>query len=207
MITRSISFCEHPLPFNNDIANTLLMESQLGDILQSFYTKAFRRLEIDWDTNHPVTERMATKSGFDSLPKLGIAIDTSLASWEAYMETLTDQPTYESIISNNNTQDTFTKAHALFYLIETLPTRHAVLVISYSDTKVKFVELSNPCANLFEELQKPDSDAELKAWFDRVMTSHKLINGIAEIERNLEMVEQGRMQELKRLKASHVSLM
>ena len=94
---------------------------------------------------------MATKNDFDLLPKLGVAIDISLATWEAYMDTLTDQPTYEGIISNN-IQDISTRAKALLHLLEPLPTRHAALVISYSDAKVNFVELSKPCANLLEEL-------------------------------------------------------
>ena len=148
---------------------------------------------------------MATKNDFDLLPKLGTAIDISLASWEAYMETLTDQPTYEAIISNN-IQDTSTKAKALLHLLETLPTRHAALVISYSDAKVKFVELSNPCANLLEELQNSESDFELKSWFKQTIKSKKLVNGISQVERDIQTAEQGRMQELRRLKASHIGL-
>jgi hypothetical protein len=148
---------------------------------------------------------MATNNDFDLLPKLGIAIDASLAAWEAYMETLTDQPTYEAIMSNN-IQDTSTKAQALLHLLETLPTRHAALVISYGDAKIKFVELSNPCANLLQELQNPESDVELTSWFNRTIKSKKLVNCISQVETDIKTAEQGRMQELKRLKASHLSL-
>jgi hypothetical protein len=148
---------------------------------------------------------MATKNDFELLPKLGIAIDASLVAWEAYMETLTDQSTYEAIITNN-IQDTSTKANALLHLLETLPTRHAALVISYGDEKIKFVELSNPCANLLQELQKPESDVELTSWFNRTIKSKKLVNCISQVETDIKTAEQGRMQELKRLKASHLSL-
>jgi hypothetical protein len=107
---------------------------------------------------------------------------------------------------SNNIQDTSTKAQALLHLLETLPTRHAALVISYGDAKIKFVELSNPCANLLQELQNPESDVELTSWFNRTIKSKKLVNCISQVETDIKTAEQGRMQELKRLKASHLSL-
>ena len=148
---------------------------------------------------------MNTRDGSTFLTKLGIAIDTSLTTWLAYVDTLTEELTYQAIISND-IQDATTKAKALLHLLEVLPTRHAALTISYGDSKLKFVELSAECANLLRELQKPESDVELSSWFNRTITSKKLVNSIAEFERNIQTEEQGRMQELRRLKAIHLGL-
>ena len=148
---------------------------------------------------------METKDTMNYLLKLGIAIDTSLAAWKEYLDTLPEQLTYEAIISND-IQNATTKAKALLHLLEVLPTRHAALTISYGDSTLNFVQLSAPCANLLRELQKPESHVELKSWFNRTITSKKLVNSIAEFERDVETEEQGRLQELRRLKAIHLGL-
>lgn len=140
------------------------------------------------------------------LPKLGIAIDTSLATWESYTETLADQPTYESIISTD-LQDTSTKAKALLHLLDTLPSRHAALVVAYSDDKLEYVGLSDICTNLLEELQKPESDVELDSWFNRTLAGKKSVTTVVQLEKDIRSEEQGRLQELRRLKASQLALM
>lgn len=148
---------------------------------------------------------MATEDDSSILLKLGAAIDTSLVEWEVYLETLTENSTYEDIILND-IQDATTKANALLHLLDVLPTRHAALVISYGDANIKFLELSLPSANLLAELQNPESDVELKAWFNRTMMSKKLSKSISQFEKDILAAEQGRLQELRRLKAIHFSL-
>ena len=138
--------------------------------------------------------------------KFGDAVDNSLAAWESYLETLTGQPTFESIVSDNS-KDASTKIKALQHILETLPSRHATLAQAYCDTEIKFAELSDTCTNLLEELQKPASNLDLSAWFKQVITGKKFISGIDAIEKDIGVEEQGRLQQLRRLKAVHVSLL
>jgi hypothetical protein len=149
---------------------------------------------------------METIDTMNFLLKLGIAIDSSLAAWKGYLDTLPEQLTYEAIIAND-IQDATTKAKALLHLLEVLPSRHAALIISYGDSTLKFIELSAQCANLLSELQKPESHVELKSWFNRTITNKKLVNSIAQFERDVNTEEQGRLQELRRLKAIYLGLM
>ncbi len=139
------------------------------------------------------------------LLKLGIAIDASLATWTEYLGTLAEQPTYEAIISKD-IQDANARANALLHLLETLPTRHAALAISYDDSKLKFIELSVPCANLLGGSRKPELRVELDSWFTKTITSKKLVNSITQFERDVQTEERGRQQELRRLKAIHLAL-
>ena len=140
------------------------------------------------------------------LPKLGIAIDTTLAAWEAYLDTLSKQPTYESIISQES-KEVSTKVKALLHLLEDLPLRHAALVQSYCDNKLSFIELSDQCADLLQELQKPESEVDLEEWFSKALTGKKFVKEVATLENEIRDEEQGRLQELRRLHAIQTALM
>ena len=118
---------------------------------------------------------------------------------------MSSQP-YESIIANG-TKDTASKLKALQHLLDTLPTRHTALALSYNDPDMNFVDLSDECANLLEELQNPSSDVDLGDWFNKVVSSKRFINSVAALEKDMREEEQGRMQELRSLKAIQVSLM
>ena len=148
---------------------------------------------------------METNDNATILSKLGVAIDASLADWEIYLATLADQTTYEAIIAGD-IQDTATKTEALRHLLEVLPCRHAALVIAYSDPKINFIELNRPCGNLLKELQDPKSDVDLGSWFNRVLVGIKLVKSITQCEADVRSAEQGRLQELNRLKAQHFAL-
>lgn len=148
---------------------------------------------------------METNDHANILSKLGVAIDGSLAEWEAYLATLADQATYQTIISGD-IQDTATKTAALRHLLEVLPCRHAALVIAYGDPKITFIELDRPCGNLLSELQDPRSDVDFGSWFNRVLPGKKLIKSITQYEADIRSAEQGRLQELNRLKAQHFAL-
>jgi hypothetical protein len=148
---------------------------------------------------------METNDRSNVLAKIGVAIDTSLREWEEYLATIADQASYETIISES-IQDTTTKTKALRHLLEVLPCRHAALVIAYGDANIKFIELDRPCANLFAELQKAKSDVDLGTWFNRVLLGKKLVKTISQYEADVHSAEQGRLQELNRLKAQHLAL-
>lgn len=152
------------------------------------------------------TITMAEHDHVTLLPKLGAAIDTALASWEAYLETLTEQPTFETIIADD-TKDLSTKIQAIQHLLETLPSRHSALVNSYADDKLDVMELSDHCIVLLEELQKPRSERDLDGWFDKVLSSKRLATSIKELEKELQAEEQWRAQVLRRLKGQHMALM
>ena len=158
------------------------------------------------DLQHKITTGTMNNTNYiTTLPRLGTTIDTALATWETYLQTLTEHPTYESIVSNT-TKDIATKVKALQHVLDTLPARHKALVQSYSDTNLEPVELSNICANLLEELKNPRSGLELDAWFTKTLATKKTTTGIAQLEKDIMDEEQGRLQELRRLKAIHMSL-
>ena len=148
---------------------------------------------------------METNDHANVISKLGVAIEISLTEWETYLATLADQATYEAIISGE-IHDTATKREALRHLLEVLPCRHAALVIAYGDPKVNFIELDRPCGDLLSELQGPKSDVDLGSWFNRVLPGKKLIKTISQYEIDIRSAEQGRLQELNRLKAQQFAL-
>lgn len=139
------------------------------------------------------------------LPKLGSAIDATLQSWNAYIAAVSQWPTYENIITGD-IKDKATKSQALKHLLETLPTRHTALVHSYNDPELGFVELSEVCARLVEELQSPDSEVDLDKDFNK-LAGTSFIKTVVSLERKIADEEQWRSQELNRLKASHTCLM
>ena len=159
--------------------------------------------------DHPKTPtlkaEMENKSDTNLLCRLGIAIDLSLTMWEEYVETLKEQPTYETIMLND-LQNPDNKPKALLHLLETLPTRHAALVLSYSDSKTTFIELPRPCTNLLSELRSNKSNVELASWFNRTLPAKRLMSSISHFERDIKIAEDGRSQELRRLKAVHYGL-
>ena len=140
------------------------------------------------------------------LPRLAVAIETSLAAWEAYLEDVSGQATYETIISSD-IKEVGTKVKALEYLLDVLPSRHMALVLAYCDSENNSSELSDVCATLLEELQKPGSDLDLEAWFSKTITSKRFIKDIVGLEKDLKDDEQSRLQDLRRLKAVHSGLM
>ena len=148
---------------------------------------------------------MAASGSASLLTRLGAAINNSLAAWELYLETFTENPTYDSIISTD-TKDVTTKVKALQYLLETLPSRHTALAQSYCDTSLNFAELSDICRNLLDELRNPASDLDLNAWFNKIVISKRFVDGILTLGKDIGEQEQGRLQQLRRSKAIHVSL-
>lgn len=139
------------------------------------------------------------------LPKLGTAIDAALQSWNSHTATAAQYPTYESIISGD-IKDISTKVQALKHVLETLPSRHAALVQSYNDPELDFIELSDLCGNLLEELQSPEPDVELGEDFNKIFMSKRFIKSVVALEKEIRDEELWRSQELNRLKASQACL-
>ncbi|KAK3725414.1 hypothetical protein LTR37_000384 [Vermiconidia calcicola] len=125
---------------------------------------------------------------FSLLPTLGTAIDASLSEWESYLKRLDANISYE-LISSNDTKAPATK-----------------LVRSYNNPELEAIRLSELCSNLLDELQSPETEVELGAWFSRVLWSKRFLSGVMQLEKDIKDREQGRLQEPRKLKASQSML-
>lgn len=126
--------------------------------------------------------------------RTGTAIDTSLATWQTYLETVAQDLSYDAILADD-AKTPSTKVQALRHLLESLPARYAALRHSYCDPELEIVMLSDQCAGLLEELDNAECPVELSQWFNFV-TSKRFISTAVQLEKEMREEEQSRLQEV-----------
>lgn len=144
----------------------------------------------------------------DLLSSLRALVDKEISSWQNYLNEAKGKSQYEAILSTG--RDDATKARALIYILQTLPTRHATLVDIYDvgalrsgEDPLEDVRLPEVCENLLSELKDPDSTVELRDWYRKVLySSDSMLHGILETEKLLQIIEQERLRELHLVKAA-----